>query len=145
MGKWEIACYKHFLLFPQCFLNACFPEASKGVIVWEWVNSTIQQIYRLVQIEIICRQQNKCHWKIEICFGMDRKHCGKRRKCWLPASFSHNAFKRLLYLGRWKSWLCGKELKYIHVKKKYMYIYMQTLGVWVKSLGGIKSSVMHLS
>ena len=23
--------------------------------------------------------------KIEICFGKGRKHCGKRRKCWLPA------------------------------------------------------------
>ena len=37
--KGEIACYKQFLLFPQCFQKACFPEASKGVIVWEWVNS----------------------------------------------------------------------------------------------------------
>ena len=23
--------------------------------------------------------------KFEICFGNDRKHCEKRRKCWLPA------------------------------------------------------------
>ena len=37
VGKGEIACYEQFLLFPQCFQNACFPEASKGVIVWEWV------------------------------------------------------------------------------------------------------------
>ena len=27
----------HYMLFPQCFQKACFPEASKGVIVWEWV------------------------------------------------------------------------------------------------------------
>ena len=39
VGKGEIARYKHFLLFLQCFQKACFPEASKGVIVWEWVNS----------------------------------------------------------------------------------------------------------
>ena len=39
MGKGEIACYEQFLLFPQCFQKACFPGASKGVIVWEWVNS----------------------------------------------------------------------------------------------------------
>ena len=39
MGKGEIACYKQFLLFPQCFQKACFPGASKGVIVWEWVKS----------------------------------------------------------------------------------------------------------
>ena len=36
-GKGEIALYEQFLLFPQCFQKACFPGASKGVIVWEWV------------------------------------------------------------------------------------------------------------
>ena len=39
VGKGEIACYEQFLLFPQCFQNVCFPGASKGVIVWEWVKS----------------------------------------------------------------------------------------------------------
>ena len=39
LGKGEIACYEQFLLFPQCFQQACYPGASKGVIVWEWVNS----------------------------------------------------------------------------------------------------------
>ena len=38
MGKGEIARYEQFLLFPQCFQKACFPEASKNVIVLEWVN-----------------------------------------------------------------------------------------------------------
>ena len=38
MRKGEIACYKQFLLLPQCFQKACFPGVSKGVIVWEWVN-----------------------------------------------------------------------------------------------------------
>ena len=37
MGKGEIARYEQFLLFPQCFQKACFPGASKGVNVWEWV------------------------------------------------------------------------------------------------------------
>ena len=37
--KGEIACYEQFLLFPKRFQKACFPGASKGVIVWEWVNS----------------------------------------------------------------------------------------------------------
>ena len=36
--KGEITRYEQFLLFPQCFQKACFLEASKGVIVWEWVN-----------------------------------------------------------------------------------------------------------
>ena len=39
VGKGEIARYEQFLLFPQCFKKACFLEASKGVIVWEWVNN----------------------------------------------------------------------------------------------------------
>ena len=38
VGNGEIARYEQFLLFPQCFQKACFPWASKGVIVWEWVN-----------------------------------------------------------------------------------------------------------
>ena len=37
VGKGEIAHYEQLLLFPQYFQMACFPEASKGVIVWEWV------------------------------------------------------------------------------------------------------------
>ena len=39
VGKGEIARYEQFLLFPQYFQKACFTGASKGVIVWEWVNS----------------------------------------------------------------------------------------------------------
>ena len=38
VGKGEIAHYEQFLLFPQCFQKACFPGASKRVIVWEGVN-----------------------------------------------------------------------------------------------------------
>ena len=34
----EIARYEQFLLFPQSFQKACLLGASKGVIVWEWVN-----------------------------------------------------------------------------------------------------------
>ena len=37
VGKGEIARYEQFLLFPQYFQKACFPGASKGVIVWEWL------------------------------------------------------------------------------------------------------------
>ena len=39
VGKGEIARYEQFLLFPQCFQKVCFPGASKGVIVWEWVKT----------------------------------------------------------------------------------------------------------
>ena len=37
VGKGEIARYEQFLLFPQCFQKACFPEAAKGFTVWECV------------------------------------------------------------------------------------------------------------
>ena len=43
MGKREIARYEQFLLFPQCFQKACFPGASKGVFVWEWVKRILAE------------------------------------------------------------------------------------------------------
>ena len=46
-GKGEIARNKQFLLFPHCFQKACFPGASKGVIVWEWVNRSTHNISKL--------------------------------------------------------------------------------------------------
>ena len=45
-----------------------------------WLNCKANQ-----DSECNCRRKNKCTWKIEICFGMGRKHCVKRRKCWFPA------------------------------------------------------------
>ena len=29
--------------------------------------------------------KKKCDQKIEICVGKGRKHCRKKKKCWLPA------------------------------------------------------------
>ena len=54
-----------------------------------------RQNFRLVQIERFCRRQNRCGSKIEVCLWRGRKHCGKRRKCWLPAfsPFFHSVFK----------------------------------------------------
>ena len=43
VGKGEIAHYGQFLLFPQCFWKACFLGASKGVIMWEWVNCRLEK------------------------------------------------------------------------------------------------------
>ena len=37
VGKGENAGKQHFLLLPQCFEKASFPDMSKCVIVWEWV------------------------------------------------------------------------------------------------------------
>ena len=73
MGKGEIARYEQFLLFSQRFPKTCFPGASKGVVVWEWVK-------RLVQNEIIRRRQDDCISIDEICVVQDRKQWGKGRK-----------------------------------------------------------------
>ena len=44
VGKGEITHYEQFLLFPQCFQNACFPGASKGV--WDCLkqNSNVKHL-----------------------------------------------------------------------------------------------------
>ena len=57
VGKGEIAQYKQFLFFPQCFQKACFPRASKGVIVWEWVKNIPYYTKGLnMQVKKICIQ-----------------------------------------------------------------------------------------
>ena len=44
------------------------------------------------------------------CFGKGRKHCGKRRKCWLPTVFSKE-----LYCRHLKTRAClGKGLTLYH-------------------------------
>ena len=53
VGKGEIARYEQFLLFQQCFQNACFPGASKGVIVWEWVKYQFRALAEQ-QLHLLC-------------------------------------------------------------------------------------------
>ena len=53
VGKREIARYEQFLIFPQCFQRACFPGASKVVIVWEWV--IIQKIGQERKVSTVVR------------------------------------------------------------------------------------------
>ena len=51
MGKGEVARYEQFLLFPLCFQKACFPWASKGVIVWEWVEELQDTKYNSIHYQ----------------------------------------------------------------------------------------------
>ena len=71
-----------------------------------------RQNFGLVQIEGTCRPHNKSGSNIEIHLWQGRKHCWKRRKCWLPAfsPFPTMFSKVLLIRGRSKSALCGKQL-----------------------------------
>ena len=52
VGKGEIARNEQFLLFPQCFQKACFPVASKGVMVWEWVKRCVYNSCRTFQYQL---------------------------------------------------------------------------------------------
>ena len=96
--KGEIARYEQFLLFQQCFKKACFPVASKGVVVWEWViNHKINQaIY-----QCLTHYHTMAHFDALNIYSC-RKLCEKRRnylqqaispfsQCFLPymAVFSH--------------------------------------------------------
>ena len=38
VGKEEIACTSNFSFSHNVFQTASFPDASKGVTLWEWVN-----------------------------------------------------------------------------------------------------------
>ena len=71
---------------------------------------------------MICRRQNKYGSKIENCLGKGRKHCGKRRKCWLSAfsSFPTMFSKGFLY-SVVKSRDCVVELNYF-LKMNLLYL-----------------------
>ena len=58
VGKGEIARYEQFLLFPRCFQKACFPGASKGVIVWEWVKKEKKKSFFDILYTVPCT--HKC-------------------------------------------------------------------------------------
>ena len=62
VGKGEIARYEQFLLFSQCFQKACFPGASKGVIVWEWVKGQWLLSNMNIFERLVSRQRNKSYF-----------------------------------------------------------------------------------
>ena len=94
----ENAGNQHFLLSPQRFQKASFQGSLKKSLN----TLTKRQDFRLIQIENICRRQNKFEYKIRTSFGKGRKRCGKRRKCWLPTfspfptMFSKGFFPRVV-------------------------------------------------
>ena len=76
VGKGEIARYEPFLLFPRCFQKACFPGASKGVIMWEWVKFCLQimgvffyKYWHIEKIHVITGE-NSCYIICQHCTGL---------------------------------------------------------------------------
>ena len=91
MRKGEIACYKQFLLFSQCF-----PQLH---ILTHYQTTN----FRFFQTDRVCRRQFQIQQKWQKVIQTGRKHCGKRRNCSLQA-------KRLVSQGDQKVSLCGNGL-----------------------------------
>ena len=60
VGKGENVGYQHFLPFPQYFEKASFPDKSKGVTVWECVNSGRNHLDVSDRAENIVGKKRKC-------------------------------------------------------------------------------------
>ena len=84
VGKGENAAYQHFLLFPQCFQK---PRGSGSC-------NSLPNIKILDYSKVKACADDKINGTekiIEVRYGLSRKHCGKRRKCWLPSlNHGHN-------------------------------------------------------
>ena len=83
-GKGEIARYEQFLLFPHCFQKACFPGASKGVIVWEWVNTIapLPKVFASTKLKAFTNDQSDVAEilisivdRLENFVGKEKKNC----------------------------------------------------------------------
>ena len=84
-GKVEIARNEQFLLFPTVFTT----RLENFLLFSSNLKLSSADCFNLDLSKILSSGNGL---KTEILFGMGRKHCGKRKKCWLPA-FSHNVFK----------------------------------------------------
>ena len=67
------------------------------------LSQTTKFWFELVEIERICRRQNKI--KTKICFGRGRNHCGKRRKSWLQVFLLFSCFQKTSFSRSLKIWI----------------------------------------
>ena len=100
VGKEEIARYEQFLLFPQCFQKACFQGASKGVIVWECVNSLQHQR----KMEAFLDDKINANKSVQFVSEFETKLLEKEKMLVTSIlSFFHNVLKCLLSQGFFKT------------------------------------------
>ena len=106
MGKGEIARYEQFFLFPLCFQKVCFPGASKGVIVWEWVN-TLPDDKILDWSKLKAIADDKINGNEKLKFGFRRvenivgkeENAGYQHFLLFPQCFQNPSFSGLLRVG----------------------------------------------
>ena len=122
VGKGEIARYEQFLLFPQCFQKACFPGASKGVIVWEWVKTfggsfhTVlnpllkDKILDLSKLKAFVDNNLNVNQKLKVALGRI-KNVGKGENAGYQLFLLFpQCFQKASFLGSLKLGLCGQGL-----------------------------------
>ena len=98
--------HQYFTKLPNYPSHCAWLRINQNVIT----QLTLYQghIFRPVQIENICRHQNKCDLETEILSGIGRKHCGKRRnadyhhfllfpQCFQKAFFSGSLKVRIVW------------------------------------------------
>ena len=117
VGKGENAGYQHFLLYPQCFEKASFPDTSKGFFLWELVNFFPNDKFLDSSKLIEFADDN---------FGFDEngrnffkqiETLWKKEKLLVMSNFSFSCsdFKRLVLQTRKTQGLCGKGLRALPV------------------------------
>ena len=94
-----------FSIFPQNFQKP-FSGLLKVSIVWQRVNSfPHSKVLDWFKLKGFADVKINVTKKIEISFSEGRKHCGKRRKCWLPAfSPFPRMFSKGFLFSVFKSW-----------------------------------------
>ena len=104
MGKGEIARYEQFLLFPQCFQKACFPGASKSIIVWEQVNTLPNdKILDWSKFKAFANDKINVTQKLKFVLEMVENIVGKGENCLSPAiSLFLQYFRKTSFTGSLK-------------------------------------------
>ena len=116
-------------------------NGSKNPTGWiiNWLFTKLQK-FGLVQIQSISRWRIKSDSKIGVCLGKSRKHCGKRRKCLLPAfSPFPTMFSKAFFSRGVKSWDCAvKSETNLLICKKYS----KDANIWPNSV--CADCIVHL-
>ena len=96
----EIARYEQFLLFPQCFQKGCFPGASKGVVVWEWVNFLPNdKILEQSKFKTFADNKINVTKKLKFVLGRSENIVGIGENSVYQHFLSYDIFKRRLFPG----------------------------------------------